>query len=124
MPRTFPQAVKPFAVESERIGGDHWVTPFGEVDVATAAALEQDLLAVEQSDAQRIVLDLSRLIFMDSTGLHLLVRAHERSLVTGNRLGIVRGSHAVHTTLRLTGAENRLPLITSTVATSSPAPSR
>lgn len=124
MPRTFPQAVEPFAVESERIGGDHWVTPFGEVDVATVAALEQDLLAVEQSDAQRVVLDLRRLFFMDSAGLHLLLRAHERSLANDNRLEIVPGSHAVHTTLRLTGAENRLPLITSTVAARRPAPSR
>jgi anti-sigma B factor antagonist len=118
MPHMSPQPVEPFGVETERIGGEHWLIPFGEVDVATAPTLEHDLLAVERSDAQRIVLDLSRLIFMDSSGLHVLLRAHERSLANGRRLGIVPGSDAVQTTLRLTGAENRLPLVTPTVAAS------
>lgn len=110
-PRTFPQLAAPFAVKSERRGQEYWITPCGELDLATAQTLEDDLVAIESSDAERIVLNLSSLVFMDSSGLHLLVRAHDRSLTNGKRLGLIAGSRAVQSTLRATGVEDRLPFI-------------
>ena len=111
MPRTFPELVEPFVAKTERRGEECWITPCGELDLVTAQTLERDLLAIEQSDAQRIVLNLSRLVFMDCAGVHLLLRAHERSLTSGKRLGLIAGSRAVQAPLRLTGLEDHLPFI-------------
>ncbi len=106
-----PELVEPFAVASHRVGDQHRVCPSGELDVATVPTLERDLLRVEQGDAEAIVLDLGGLTFIDSAGLHLLERAHQRSLRNGSRLGLIAGSAAVHRTLRLTAVEQRLPFI-------------
>lgn len=106
-----PQLVEPFLVTSERIGADHHVCPAGELDIATAPILERDLLRIERGDAERIIVDLRALTFMDTAGLHLLERAHQRSLCSGNRLCLIAGSHAVHRALSLTDVERSLPFI-------------
>ncbi len=108
-----PQFVEPFAVASHHIGGQHHVCPAGELDVATAPMLERDLSRAEQGGAERIILDLRRLTFIDSSGLHLLERAHQRSLSDGNRLGVIAGSATVQRTLHLAAIGRRLPFIAS-----------
>ena len=112
MPRTFPQLPAPFGANSERRGEEYWITPCGELDLATAQTLEHDLLAIEQTDAQGIVLNLSSLVFMDCAGVHLLLRADDRSRTNGKRLGLIAGSRAVQAPLRVNGVEDRLPFIT------------
>jgi len=85
----------------------------GELDIASTPALERELLIVEGSDAQRIVLDLTGLSFMDGSGVHLLVRAHARSRANGGRFGVIKGSRAVHVPLRVSGVESQLPFLAS-----------
>ena len=63
-----------------------------------------------QSDAQLFVVDLRNLEFMDSTGLSVLVRAHQRAEENGRRLGLVNGSQQVQRLLTLTGVAERLTL--------------
>jgi anti-anti-sigma factor len=46
--------------------------------------------------------------FMDSTGLRLIVSAHQRAVKAGRRLAIVHTSKAVRRILRLTGMLDRL----------------
>ena len=50
----------------------------GELDLATAWMLEERLQRLKQ-DKVTVRLDLSELRFMDSTGLHLLIRAVQDS---------------------------------------------
>ncbi len=110
MPR--PQLAEPFAVATHRVGGHHHVVcPSGELDVATAPALERNLSHVEQGDAKHITLDLRRLTFIDSAGLHLLERAHQRSLRNGIRLEVIAGPPAVQRTLRLAAIGQRLAFV-------------
>ena len=45
----------------------------GELDIATAPALESTLLHALDSEAASIVLDLERVSFIDSMGLRVLV---------------------------------------------------
>jgi anti-anti-sigma factor len=47
---------------------------------------------------------------MDSTGLSVLVRAHQRAEESGRRLGLVNGSQQVQRLLTLTGVADRLTL--------------
>ena len=49
----------------------------GELDLASSPALEEKLDEVFGSDAELVILDLRELEFMDSTGLSVLIRAHQ-----------------------------------------------
>jgi anti-sigma B factor antagonist len=82
----------------------------GELDLASSPALEEELERVAQSNAQLVVVDLRNLEFMDSTGLSVLVRAHQRAEENGRRLGLVNGSQQVQRLLTLTGVADRLAL--------------
>jgi anti-sigma B factor antagonist len=68
------QHIEPFTcdVRPER---DHVVVaPRGELDMATVGILERELRGLRDSGFERIVLDLADLSFMDSSGLHLVLR--------------------------------------------------
>ena len=98
-------------IHSERRGEAHHVTASGELDIATVEQLERVLLEVEQTDAEPIVLDLSRLDFIDSTGLRLVLDTNTRCGGPNGRLRIA-GSPAVERLLDIVGLRERLPLIT------------
>ena len=49
-----------------------------EVDIATAPALRSELMALIESGAERITLDLSDVAFIDSSGVGVLVGALRR----------------------------------------------
>ena len=85
----------------------------GELDLATSPALEQELERGAASDAELVVIDLRNLEFMDSTGLSVLVRAHQRATENGRRFGVVRGPQQVQRLLSLTGVADRLRLADS-----------
>ncbi len=55
----------------------------GEIDIASVHALECELQDAERSCPRQIVLDLSGLSFIGSTGIHLLADAQQRAEVGG-----------------------------------------
>ena len=83
----------------------------GELDLATAPQLEQAV--AERLDAGTdVVVDLRELVFMDSTGLRVLVAAHARK-GADQRFEIVRppeGS-AIAKILSIAGVESELDLV-------------
>jgi anti-anti-sigma factor len=98
-------------IVSEREGAVYRVAPRGELDIATAEQLEGALREIELSDADTIVLDLSGLTFIDSTGLRLVLDANDRCGGTADRLRVIAGSPAVERLLDIVGLRERLPLI-------------
>ena len=82
----------------------------GELDLASSPALEQELESGAAAKAEVIIVDLRNLEFMDSTGLSVLVRAHQRATEKGQRFGVVRGPQQVQRLLSLTGVADRLNL--------------
>jgi len=99
------------SMSSERDGDVHRVCLLGELDLATAESVELELLRVEATDARSIVVDLSGLTFMDSTGCRLVLTANARSLKDPGRLSLVRGSAAVQRVLELIGVDGLLPFV-------------
>ena len=83
------------------------LVPEGEIDLASAGALDAELRLAEQSHAV-VVLDLSELTFMDSTGLHMLIEADQRMRDRGGRLVIIPGAAQIQRLLKLTGVADRL----------------
>ena len=96
-------------LHSARDGVLHIIRLEGELDLATAGELERELLRVESTDALSIVLDLSMLEFIDSTGVRILIQADARSRANSNRLALLRGPRAVQRVFELTGILDRLP---------------
>lgn len=77
-------------VQAERAGDWTVLHVSGEVDMATAPRLRQELVAAVGSHGPFVVVDLSRVAFVDSTGLGVLIgglvrarRAGGDMLVTG-----------------------------------------
>jgi len=83
----------------------------GELDLASSPALQEELDRVSASDSQLLIIDLRELDFMDSTGLSVLVRAHQRAEQEGRRLAMVKGPQQVQRLLSLTGVADRLTLV-------------
>jgi anti-sigma B factor antagonist len=98
-----------FAMSSERDGDVHAIRLFGELDLASAGDAQAELERAEAGDARAIVLDLSGLTFMDSSGVRLVVTAHARSRADANRLELVRGPAAVQRVFQICGVEGLLP---------------
>jgi anti-anti-sigma factor len=81
----------------------------GELDLATAPELEEVLHGLERECA-RIVLDLSDLAVIDSTGLRLAVVEHHRATMDGFDFAIAGATGPVLEVLRLTGLDTALPM--------------
>jgi anti-sigma B factor antagonist len=97
------------SMTSEREDDLHVIALFGELDLATANGVEQELLRVEATDAEAIVLDLAGLTFMDSTGARLVLQANARSRADSCRLTLLRGPRAVQRVFELSGLSDLLP---------------
>jgi anti-sigma B factor antagonist len=82
---------------------DEWVVVavHGEVDISTATTLDEALQRATASSA-RVVIDLSGVAFMDSTGLGVLMRAHKRQDDAGAALRIAAPSDRVTRLLDVT----------------------
>jgi len=70
--------VQPLAVKRTSRDGVEVVRVEGEIDIATAPRLISVLNQTVQDALRSVVVDLSAVGFMDSTGLALLINAHRR----------------------------------------------
>ena len=80
----------------------------GEIDLASAPALERELQEAEGSRPRRIVLDLEDLDFIDSAGVHRLFQAFDRATAMGHRLILTRVPAHAERLFSLTGINTRL----------------
>jgi anti-anti-sigma factor len=101
----------PFEVTINERGDLIHVVLRGELDISTATRLEDDLLRVEADGPATLVLDLSQLDFMDSTGLRLVIAADDRAREAGRRFAIVRGNEMLQRVLRVTRLDERLEIV-------------
>jgi anti-anti-sigma factor len=100
-----------FRVEVRSEGRSAVVAVSGELDLASGPELEQVLERFTGTPTELLVIDLREVDFMDSTGLSIIVKAHQRFADDGRQLGLVRGSSQVQRLLDLTGVAERLPLV-------------
>lgn len=74
----------------------------GEVDLWTAHRLEEALSMAQASDAVSILVDLDRVAFMDSSGLHVLIQSAVSAQMRG-RMTVTRGSPQVRRLFEVSG---------------------
>ena len=80
----------------------------GELDLATSPTLEREIERVRDADVDLLIVDLRDLRFMDSTGLHALVKAHKQAHEAGRRFAVVQGGAQIERLLDLTGVGDLL----------------
>jgi anti-sigma B factor antagonist len=100
-----------FVVDSQITGRAVTLSLSGELDLMASPALDAALERAYESDPELIVIDLRRLEFMDSTGLHRLVAAQQRAVQSGRRFGVVRGAEQVQRLFDLTGIAELLTIV-------------
>ncbi len=102
------------AVDVRRVG--HWAVLLGargEVDLRTAPALRQDLMAALRTpDLLVLVLDLTEVAFLAAAGLTVLVEVRDRARELAVELRVVATGRAVLRPLDVTGLRDTFRLHT------------
>lgn len=65
-------------IQDEEKEGYHIVTPIGELDVYTVPLFRKVMLKLEGDRVHEIIIDLSRLTFIDSSGLGSLIETYQK----------------------------------------------
>ena len=89
------------------------LTVTGEIDMATAPRFRQRLLAVISAGAQDVVIDLSGVDFIDSTGLGVLMGAAKRVRGTGGDIRLVMTGSRLSELVELTRLDRVLDVFDS-----------
>jgi anti-anti-sigma factor len=95
------------------------VTIGGDLDIAGAPALREQLFGVLGPDANRIAVVLSDVTFCDSSGLAVLIGAKRRAGLLGGVLRLVAPAPSVAAALRMTGLDLQFEIFATEVAATS-----
>lgn len=86
------------------------VSARGEVDVFTAPDLDSELDALIAAGSARLVVDLTDVAFLDSTGLGVLVKALKHAREAGGWLHLVVTSDRIRKIFEITGLDASIPI--------------
>ena len=81
----------------------------GELDMETAGLLDGHVAEQFRRGRCRLVLDLSALEFMDSSGLNVMIRAFQKARETDGDLYLAAPTSAVRRILEITGVTTTTP---------------
>jgi anti-sigma B factor antagonist len=91
----------------------HVVSPRGEIDALTAPQLGRRLLGLADEGKTGVVVDLSSVTFMDSTGIGVLLNALRALGSRQGRLVLVCPHERVLRPFQITGLTSRLSIFAS-----------
>jgi anti-sigma B factor antagonist len=89
--------------------GHRRLAPTGDLDLATAPALRQELVLATREGSTLVVLDLEGVEFMDSVGVSVIVGGHKRLCHEGGRLHLAAPRNVVRKVLGLTRLDSLIP---------------
>jgi anti-sigma B factor antagonist len=108
-------AWQPFSVTVSTDGDRTTVALRGELDLSGVDRAREAIDQAQDSGASLLVLDLSELDFVDSTGLEVMLRAARRAQDEGRRLIVQRPSRYVRRLLELTAIDRSLDVVEDVV---------
>jgi anti-sigma B factor antagonist len=97
-----PPVSVPFSIELDRASSHAVVTVAGEVDIASSPRLRDAGLEAFGIEPTHVVMDLTGVTFIDSTGLSVLVLMRRRARTHRSRLSLI-GNAKVEALLRIAG---------------------
>ena len=86
------------------------LTVRGELDISTSGRLQQELNDLIDTGTAQVEVDLSGVVFMDSSALSALVAAHERAARQSQRLTLASPSPVCTKVLGITGLDRLFEL--------------
>ena len=89
------------------------ILTLGELDIAAVPTLEAEVEAIRSAGHRHVIIDLSGLDFIDSTGLRSLLECEAEARQDGFALSLVPGPDAVQRIFELTGTRTQLPFVDS-----------
>jgi anti-anti-sigma factor len=105
---------QPFAVAINRDGGRATITLTGDVDLAGVPELERARDEVLAAAPVAVLIDLTEVAFIDSSGLRFLIDTNTLAEQQGWKLELLRPSPNAMTVFVVTGAEEYLPFVDAT----------
>jgi anti-sigma B factor antagonist len=108
-------AWQPFSVLVSTDGDRATVALRGELDLSGVDRARQAIEEAEAHEAPLLVLDLSELDFIDSTGLEVVLRAARRAHDDGRRLIVQRPSRYIKRLFELTAIDQSLDIVDDVV---------
>lgn len=107
-----------FRIEVRRTPSDGSVlAPVGDLDVANAARLQQEVARILDAGEPALVVDLRGLSFMDSTGLRALLSVDEACQEHGCDFAVIKGPNQVQRLMTITHVAERLTMLEGESAT-------
>ena len=98
----------------ELVNGVSVVAAPAEIDITTAGQLRAVLLEATGAGHPMVVVDMTRTVFCDASGLHTLLRAHKRTVSKGGELRlVVPAGGAVSRVILLTCLDHLIPCFSS-----------
>ena len=97
-------------LETRHEGEAAVIAAAGEVDVFTAPDLDTEITAQLADGRSRLVVDLSGVSFLDSTGLGVLVKGLKGAREAGGSLHLVVTSDRIRKIFDITGLDAAMPL--------------
>ena len=92
-------------------GSDRYIlTVTGEVDIASSPELDTAIIAAIESGATSVVVDLTDVSFMDSSGLGVIVRGLKRCREADKDLDLVITNERVLKVFGITGLDQVIPI--------------
>lgn len=85
------------------------IAPHGDLDLATAPALREELVTASAEGASLVVLDLEHVEFLDSVGLSVIIGGHKRLQHQGGQLHLAGPRSLVRRVLGLTRVDAMIP---------------
>lgn len=109
-PGIIPAMVIGFKLDVDERGSTRVVRLEGECDMATAPQLQETLQQFRPPAVDQVILDLSDLTFLDSSGIGVIVAALKRLREADGELKIAGASGPVLRVLEITGLDGIIPL--------------
>jgi len=100
-----------FEIQSELTKGTARLTVSGELDVSTAPHLMAEADALLERAARHLILDLSGLTFVDSSGLSLFIALNDRAAHEDWTLSLTRPQGRTFSMFEITGTDGYLPFV-------------
>lgn len=100
-----------FDVSVSSQDGAHTLALRGELDIATADQLTDALGTVSPGAGEQLVIDLTEVGFMDSTGLRVLIASNNEAREAGYELVIVTGESPAKRVLELTRMDEHMRVV-------------
>ncbi len=100
-----------FEIDSALVAGTGRLTVRGELDIATVPRVQAAVDTLLAQAVNHVVIDLSGVGFVDSSGLRLFIVLDQRAAVEGWTLSLLRPGKQAMTVFVVSGAEENLPFV-------------